>query len=119
MNEKNVNIPQGEFVDVVLLEVDSTPGPVVCDIHGWMDALLVVKDHPYVAISSEDGTFRLENIPAGTWEFQFWHKTTANMRGLVVEGYEVGRKGVIEVTITDGETLDLGDITIDGSEMTR
>lgn len=112
-NEENVNVPVNDHVDVTFSEVDKSPGPIGCDIHPWMDALLVVRDEPYVSISAEDGTFRIENIPAGEWKFQFWHKKWANMRKLEVEGYDVGRKGEISVTIVDGETLDLGDMTID------
>ena len=111
-NEKNVNVPLNDHVDVTFADVDSSPGPVVCDIHPWMDAVLLVRDEPYVAISAEDGTFRIENIPAGEWKFQFWHKKWAYMRKLEVEGFDVGRKGEITVTIKDGETLDLGDMTI-------
>ncbi len=111
-NEKNVNVPVNDQVDVTFTDVDSTPGAIVCDVHPWMDAVLLVRDEPYVTISAEDGTFRIENIPAGEWKFQFWHKKWANMRKLEVEGYDVGRKGEITVTISDGESLDLGDMTI-------
>ena len=82
-----------------------------------MDATVLVRDEPYVGISSEDGTFTVENIPAGEWKFQFWHKNAGNLRQLQVEGYEVGRRGEIELTIADGETLDLGTMSIAGEEL--
>lgn len=118
-NEKNVNVPVNDHVDVQLTEVDTAPGNVVCDVHGWMDAVMLVRDEPYVAISAADGTFKIENIPAGEWKFQFWHKKAAYMRALEVEGYKVGRRGEITVTIEDGKTLDLGDMSIDGGSLNR
>ena len=38
---------------------DAEPFPVkvACNIHPWMSAVLVVKDHPYVAISDTNGKF--------------------------------------------------------------
>jgi plastocyanin len=116
-NEKNVNVPVNDHVDTTFEEVDSSPGPVGCDVHPWMDAVMIVRDEPYVAISAEDGSFRIENIPAGEWKFQFWHKKFAYMRKLEVEGYDVGRKGEISLTIADGETLELGNMSIDAEHI--
>ncbi len=48
---------------------------VKCDIHGWMNAWIVVIDHPYNAVSDEVGKFVLENVPAGTYELEIWHET--------------------------------------------
>lgn len=111
-NEENVNLPAGGAVDVTLKSADKVPGGVVCDIHKWMDATILVRDEPYAAISGVDGTFRLENVPAGTWKFQFWHKKSGFMSKLKIEGFEVSRKGEIEVTVKADGTVDLGEMTI-------
>ncbi len=53
------------------------PGRVVvdCDVlHTWMRAYVVVIDHPYAAVTSSDGRFRLTHIPAGDYMVQFWHE---------------------------------------------
>ena len=36
-----------------------------CDIHGWMQAYGFVLDHPYSAVTKEDGSFVIENAPLG------------------------------------------------------
>jgi hypothetical protein len=54
---------------------DPTPVEVKCDIHAWMRAYHLVVDHPFAAISGEDGTFRIEGLPAGEHEFRIWHET--------------------------------------------
>ena len=118
-NETNPTIPPNNHADWTPESVDTSPGPVVCDLHSsWMDAKILIRDEPYAAISAEDGTFTIENIPAGDWKFQFWHENAGYLKKLQVEGYEVGkRKAEIELTIADGETLDLGTMSIAGEEL--
>ena len=118
-NELNVNVPTNDFVEVKMKEVEKVPGPVVCDIHRWMDAVLLVRDEPYVSITDEKGNFEIRNIPAGKWKFQFWHRKTGYMRKLDVPGSKVGRRGEIEVEIEDGKTLDLGTLQIAGKEFKK
>ncbi len=52
------------------------PGYVIvkCDVHGWMQAFFRVDDHPFHSVSAEDGTFRIENIPAGSYMLEVWHE---------------------------------------------
>ncbi len=118
-NEHNINLPANESVDLVLANPEKTPIKVNCDIHPWMDAYMLVREEPYFAITGEDGRFLIDSIPAGTWTFQFWHKRGAYLRKLDIPGYKVGRRGEITVTIKDGETLDLGDMTLPGSSLTK
>ena len=47
---------------------------VGCDVHKWMGGWIVVAKHPYYAVTGKDGTFRLENVPAGTYTLQVWHE---------------------------------------------
>jgi hypothetical protein len=118
-NEENINLAQLSEVEIELKNPDKVPGNVVCDIHKWMDAVILVRDEPYVAISAEDGTFTIANIPAGTWSFQFWHKKGGYLRDLEIEGHKVGRRGEIELTVQDGQTLDLGEMKIPVKELVK
>ena len=47
---------------------------VVCDVHSWMQAWIVVAEHPYYALTDEGGLFRLENVPAGSYQIKIWHE---------------------------------------------
>ncbi|HVS15885.1 MAG TPA: carboxypeptidase regulatory-like domain-containing protein [Thermoanaerobaculia bacterium] len=47
---------------------------VKCDVHPWMAAYVTVTDHPFFAVSAEDGTFTIEGLPAGTYELEAWHE---------------------------------------------
>jgi plastocyanin len=48
--------------------------PVKCNIHAWMHAYIGVLDHPYFAVSKEDGTFSIANLPPGTYTIGIWHE---------------------------------------------
>jgi plastocyanin len=47
---------------------------VKCDAHKWMAAYIWVTDHPYIAITTADGTFALEQVPAGIYTATVWHE---------------------------------------------
>ena len=113
-NDQNFNIPPNGELTVQLDGVDKVPGNLVCGMHSWMQAVFLVRNEPYAAITGEDGTFEIKNIPAGKWKFQFWHKKAGYMRSLSKDGKEfLGRRGEIEIEIKPGETYDFGTLTID------
>jgi len=47
---------------------------IVCDIHPWMKCWIGVVDHPFHAVSKEDGTFAIEGLPAGEYTLSVWHE---------------------------------------------
>ncbi len=49
--------------------------PVKCNIHSWMHAFIGVLDHPYFAVSQDDGTFEIKNLPPGTYTLAVWTET--------------------------------------------
>jgi plastocyanin len=48
--------------------------PFKCDVHGWMNAYAGVLPHPYFAITADDGTFTIKNLPPGTYKLTAWHE---------------------------------------------
>jgi len=38
----------------------------------WMNAFLFVSEHPYYALTDDEGRFRLEQVPAGDYELAAW-----------------------------------------------
>ena len=47
---------------------------VSCNIHQWMVAYVSVMDHPYYSISARDGTFKIANVPPGTYTVEAYHR---------------------------------------------
>ena len=48
---------------------------VKCDAHGWMNANIVVQDHPYYVANDNEGNFRLTDVPPGEYTLKVWHET--------------------------------------------
>lgn len=44
-----------------------------CDQHNFMEADARIVWNPYYSVSNEDGTFILENVPAGKYKVTAWH----------------------------------------------
>ena len=111
-NEHNINLPPNGSANLVLTETDKAPGEVKCDVHKWMDAVIMVRDNPYVAVTDAEGNFKIENVPAGNWKFQFWHKRVGWLNQIEIPGKEVGRRGEVELEIKPNETLELGSLSL-------
>ncbi len=71
----NLNQALGPHQSKVVQTV-KRPGYVIvkCDVHGWMQAFLRVDNHSFHSVSAEDGTFRIENIPPGSFVLEVWHE---------------------------------------------
>jgi len=41
--------------------------PIQCNQHPWMKTYLNVMDHPYFAVTSEDGRYEIRNLPPGEY----------------------------------------------------
>jgi plastocyanin len=54
-----------------------TPGVVkiICEVHPWMSAYIVVTDHPYYSVTDVYGEYLISDIPAGSYRLKVWHET--------------------------------------------
>ena len=73
---------------------------VYCNIHPQMSAVVLVRDNPLFTKAAVDGTFTIENVPAGKYVVKAWHE----------RGGEAGS----EVAVTDTGTAQAR-FTLDGS----
>ena len=64
---------------------------IKCDVHPWMIGFVGVKRHPYFDVTSEGGTFKIENVPAGTYTVQAWQEKLGTVD--------------LAVEVKDGETV--------------
>ena len=44
------------------------------NIHPWMRAYIGVLDHPFFAVTGDDGMFALGVLPAGDYTVTAWHE---------------------------------------------
>jgi uncharacterized protein (DUF2141 family) len=47
---------------------------IKCEVHPWMSAYAGVLDHPFFAVSGDDGTFTIKNLPPGEYTIEAWHQ---------------------------------------------
>ncbi len=67
---------------------------IKCDVHPWMSAFCAVMDHPFYAITDENGDFDITGLPNGTYVIATWH-----------ERFKKGQE--MTVTISGGETQEV------------
>ena len=60
--------------------------PVKCNIHSWMHAWIGVVDSPYFAVSDEDGSFTISNLPPGTYTLAVWQEKLGTQEQTVTVG---------------------------------
>lgn len=56
------------------LKKENPPIQYKCTIHGWMTGYVRIFDHPYYAVTDEDGKFEIKNAPAGKFRIVYWHE---------------------------------------------
>ena len=77
-NSFNQTIPVGETIAFTPQKEEAVPVNVRCSIHPWMSAWFLPRENGYFAVTSEDGSFEIANLPAGEeLEFQVWHESAA------------------------------------------
>jgi hypothetical protein len=48
---------------------------VRCNLHGWMQAYVVVAKNPYYTISENGGKFKLDGVPTGHYHLKVWSES--------------------------------------------
>ena len=46
---------------------------VLCEVHPWMKAFVVVTEHPYHAVTDIFGEYEIRDVPPGTYRLKMWH----------------------------------------------
>ncbi len=103
--QANIVIPVGGNATWQFKRAQRLPVPIACNYHPWESAYVLPLDHPYVAITGEDGSFTLPKLPVGELEFQIWHE---RIGPLDTQDWPKGR---LTATIQAG-TNDLGTIKV-------
>ena len=57
-----------------------------CDVHPWMFAYACVVEHPWFAVTDEDGAFQIPNLPPGTYTLAAVHRKAGELTREIVVG---------------------------------
>ena len=95
----NPLVPPGASVSVPNWKADWRPSLVSCGIHPWMSAYVRVFDHPYFAVTDEDGHFKIDKVPAGKVRIVAWQESVGYLDKGLKRGdpIEIAPAGVTEV----------------------
>ena len=54
-----------------------TPGivKIFCEVHPWMNAYIVITEHPYHAVTDVYGEFLISDVPPGSYRLKAWHES--------------------------------------------
>jgi plastocyanin len=64
---------------------------VFCDIHSHMNAFILVFSHPFYSVTDNDGRYRIDNIPPGTYNLIAWNEgVSSEARPVIVPDGGVG-----------------------------
>jgi hypothetical protein len=105
----NQSLPAGQSYTIEGLKVDKLPLTIECNIHPWMKARVGVFDHPYFAVTDENGNYEIKLAPAGAWRLKVYHDAIG------WRGGAAGRDGE-KITIKGGETTDVGKLDVKPAE---
>jgi hypothetical protein len=88
----NIALPnQGQTIPVDLERTGQVR--IECDAHGWMLGWVYVVDNPYYAVTGEDGTFEITEVPPGEYT--------------LVANQEFTGPVEVKVTVKSGETVEV------------
>ena len=72
---------------------------VLCNIHMEMEAHILVLDGPYFATVAQDGSYRIPDVPAGTYTLKIWQEQWLPFS----QGVDLPDRGHLTVNITTGK----------------
>ncbi len=74
------NIAQPKFKKIVTVKIDKPEIiSVKCDVHGWMSGWFFVAENPYFSVTDNAGSFKLTDVPPGTYNLEVWHETLGKL----------------------------------------
>lgn len=65
MTEKKKNAPAAGTTDIIKWK---------CDVHPWMTGYTYVSTNPFYAVTGDDGSFTIKDVPAGKYTVEAWHE---------------------------------------------
>jgi plastocyanin len=87
--EFNIGQPFKGMETVKKFDTAEVPVRFKCDVHKWMGAYAGVLNHPFFAVSNDQGTFEIKNLPPGNYVIEAWHeKYGAQTQNVSITGSE-------------------------------
>lgn len=103
-NSVNPLVTPHAAVDFKFTSAESVPIVAKCSIHSWMNGVVLVQDHPYMASSDEDGKFELRNLPSGDLTICVWHQKMGWIKEVLIDNKKANwKRGRYRIKLEDNE----------------
>jgi len=84
--EFNKAMPRSKKQMTVQFDKSEKPFKVKCDVHPWMGAFIGVFDHPYFAVTGDDGSYVISGLEPGDYIIEAWHEKLGSQTANVTVG---------------------------------
>jgi hypothetical protein len=104
------HLPGKSMIEPVSLSKGRRTFYMQCGFHAYMESWAMAVTSPYYAVTDRTGSYRIENVPPGTYQLVVWHPQTGPMQvrsvtvaadGTVVENFSLqapkGRRTAFQV----------------------
>ena len=81
---------------VMKLNDPSVMDTIKCDVHPWMRAYAGVMEHPYFAVTKQDGAFEIKGLVDGEYTVEAWHEKLGTQQAKVKAS--AATPGAVELT---------------------
>jgi ankyrin repeat protein len=99
-------VADGQSVELKVERPLNAPAPVLSKTHPWYRGHVLALNHPYFAVTGDDGRFRITGLPVGEWKFAIWQES----RGFLPQNEFPTGRFTLKVKAGDN---DLGDLVCD------
>lgn len=76
LHARHNHAPGKSLVGPVYLNKGRRTFYMQCGFHAYMESWAMAVNNPYYALTDEQGTFSIDNIPPGTYQLVVWHPQT-------------------------------------------
>ena len=104
-NAFNVAQPIQGMASEFVMKSEEVMMKIKCDVHPWMLGYAGVVTHPFYAVTGDDGSFTIRDVPPGTYVLQAWHEKY----GALTQSVEVksGAEVAVEFAYSGTEKAEL------------
>ena len=92
------HLPGEPMKQVVHMTKDRRVFVMQCGFHAYMESWGLAVDHPYYAVTDQEGRFEIDGIPPGTYHVTVWHPQIGGAKAYKVT-IEPGGHAILDVKL--------------------